>query len=395
MKRAIVLALLLLVAPLVSACYNPMDSLAVEVRLNKPGIYYDLIPLKDAKNVIIENGSIIYRSHYDERVAVILKEVNSSLRVRIQIPAKSFESNYAYTSFETPLLISNQSLEQIKALGWDVEDYTFRKRSLFVQISSRKGDECKSDLECATGGCSGEVCTTRDKAGEIVTPCIYAEWYDCLRLTQCGCYNGVCTWKPNSDFEKCLKEHGIDPSKVIKLPTAEVYIADYGKKKPSEDDLNELKALFEELGIACAFGDMEFKTETTNAPVGVIDPYSFDFKEALRVELEWLKEKGIISISNEDIEAIVEVAEKGKSGYNSHIGWYEKEGKYSWIAYDESDNPLLLKCVGQPFEFKLPEGEIELPQTTTPSDTTSQQTGTICGPGLILGLVLVARVFRK
>ncbi|MCD6130730.1 MAG: CGP-CTERM sorting domain-containing protein, partial [Candidatus Hydrothermae bacterium] len=27
--------------------------------------------------------------------------------------------------------------------------------------------------------------------------------------------------------------------------------------------------------------------------------------------------------------------------------------------------------------------------------TTSQQTGTICGPGLILGLVLVARVFRK
>ncbi|RLF74499.1 hypothetical protein DRN51_05965, partial [Thermococci archaeon] len=76
-------------------------------------------------------------------------------------------------------------------------------------------------------------------------------------------------------------------------------------------------------------------------------------------------------------------------------GWYEKEGKYSWIAYDESDNPLLLKCVGRPFEFKLPEGEIELPQTTAPSDTTSQQTGTICGPGLILGLVLVARLFRK
>jgi len=378
MKRAIVLALLLLVAPLVSACYNPMDSLAVEVHLNKPGIYYDLTPLKDAKNVIIENGSIIYRSHYDGRVAVILKEVNSSLRVRIQIPVKSFESNYAYTSFETPLLISNQSLEQIKALGWDVEDYTFRKRSLFVQISSRKGDECKSDVECATGGCSGEVCTTREVAKEIVTPCVYREWYSCLRLTSCGCYNGLCTWKPNPDFEKCLKEHGIDPSKVIKLPLAEVYIADYGKEKPSEDDLNELKALFEEIGIACAFDDMEFKAETTNAPVGVIDPYSFDFKEALRVELEWLKEKGIISISNEDIEAM-----------------YEKEGKYLWIAYDESDNPLLLKCVGQPFELKLPSGQVELPQTTAPSDTTSQQTGTICGPGLILGLVLVARLFRK
>lgn len=395
MKRVIVLALLLLIAPLVSACYNPMDSLALEVRLNKPGIQHDLTSLKDAKNVIIENGSIIYRSHYDDRVAVILKEVDSSLLVRIQIPAKSFESKYAYTSFETPLLISNQSLEQIKALGWDVEDYTFRKRSLFVQISSRKGDECESDSDCATGGCSGEVCAPKEVAKEIVTPCVYREWYNCLRLTQCGCYNGLCTWKPNSDFEKCLKDYGVDPSKVIKLPLAEVYIADYGKEKPSEGDIADLKALFEELGIACAFEEIEFKTETTNAPVGVVDPYSFNFKEALRVELEWLKEKGIINISDEDIEAIVEVAEKGKSGYNSHIGWYEKGGKYSWIAYDESDNPLLLRCVGQPFELKLPSGQVELSQTTTPSDTTSQQTGTICGPGLILGLVLVARVFRK
>jgi len=59
MKRAIVLALLLLVAPLVSACYNPMDSLAVEVYLNKPGISYNLAPLKNAENIIIDNGSLV------------------------------------------------------------------------------------------------------------------------------------------------------------------------------------------------------------------------------------------------------------------------------------------------------------------------------------------------
>ena len=396
MKRAIVLALLLLVAPLVSACYNPMDSLAVEVYLNKPGISYNLAPLKNAENVIIDNGNLVYRSHYDERVGVVLKEVNSSLRVRIQIPAKSFKFTYAHASFKTPLLISNESLERIMALGWKVEKYSFRKGSLYIQISPERGNECKSDLDCATGGCSGEVCAPKKVAREIVTPCVYREWYSCLRLTSCGCYNGLCTWKPNPEFEKCLKEHGIDPSKVIKLPTAEIYIADYGKEKPSEEDITELKALFEELGISCAFGDIEFKTETTDAPVGVVDPYSFDFKEALRVELEWLKEKGIIKISDEDIKAIVEVAERGKAGYNSHIGWYKKDGAYTWIPYDESDNPLLLKCIGKPFELKLPEGKIKLPQTsTTTTSPTSQQTESICGPGLILGLLLMVRLFRK
>ncbi|WP_042697439.1 CGP-CTERM-anchored Cys-rich protein [Thermococcus sp. PK] len=395
MRKEFVLISLLIFVPLASACYNPMDSLAVEVRLNRPGIYYDLTPLKNAENVIIDDGSIIYRSHYDERVAVILKEVNSSLWIRIQIPAKSFESTYAHASFESPLLISNESFERIKALGWEVKNYTFKKESLYIQISPKNGDECRRDSECAVGGCSGEVCTTKDLAREIVTPCVYKEWYGCLRLTSCGCYNGFCTWKPNPDFEKCLKEHGIDPSKVIKLPLAEVYIADYGKEKPSEEDIGELRELFEVLGISCAFDKLQFKSGTIDTPVGIIDPYSFNFSEALRVELEWLRENGIIAVGDEDISAIVEVAEKGKSGYNSHIGWYEKGGKYSWIAYDESDNPLLLRCVGQPFELKLPSGQVELSQTTTQSDTTSQQTGTICGPGLILGLVLVARVFRK
>lgn len=401
MKGILVLLLLLLAVPLVSSCYNPMDSLAVEVRLNKPGISYDLSPLENAKNVIIDNGSIIYRSHYDGRVGVILKEVNSSLWIRIQIPAKGFESSYAHSSFESPLLISNESLEQIKALGWEVENYTFKKGPLYVQISPRKGNECKSNLDCAAGGCSGEVCTTRDLAREIVTPCVYREWYECLKLTSCGCYNGLCTWKPTPEFEKCLKDHNIEPSKVIKLPLAEIYIADYGKEKPSESDLNELEALFKELGISCAFDKLQFKTETVNAPLGVVDAYSFNFSEALKVELEWLRENGIVKISDEDLNAIVEAAEKGKAGYNSHIGWYKKNGVYTWVAYDESDSPTLLKCIGAPFNVTLPKGEIVL-KSSAPSSplegssTTSQGTQNgVCGPGVFVGLLLLPLLFRK
>jgi len=402
MRKEFVLISLLIFVPLASACYNPMDSLAVEVRLNRPGIYYDLTPLKNAENVIIDDGSIIYRSHYDERVGVILKEVNSSLWVRIQIPAKIFESTYAHASFESPLLISNESFERIKALGWEVKNYTFRKGSLYVRISPRNGGECKSDSDCAVGGCSGEVCTTRELAKEIVTPCVYKEWYGCLRLTSCGCYNGFCTWKPNPDFEKCLKEHGIDPSKVIKLPLAEVYIADYGKEKPSEEDIGELRELFEVLGISCAFDKLQFKAETTNAPEGTVDPYSFNFSEALRVELEWLRENGIIAVGDEDISAIVKVAEGGKAGYNSHIGWYKKNGVYTWIPYDESDSPLLLKCVGEPFNVTLPSGKAVIGSSYTSStpgssNTTSQsaaQNG-VCGPGAFAGLLLFPLLLKR
>jgi len=400
MRGTFVLVLFLLTVPFASACYNPMDSLAVEVHLNKPGIYYDFTPLKNAENVIIDDGSIIYRSHYDERVGVILREINSSLWVRIQIPAKSFESAYAYASFESPLLISNESFELIKALGWEVKNYTFKKESLYIQISPKNGDECRRDSECAVGGCSGEVCTTKDLAREIVTPCVYKGWYGCLRLTSCGCYNGFCTWKPNPDFEKCLKEHGIDPSKIIKLPLAEVYIADYGKEKPNEEDISELRELFEVLGISCVLDNLQFKTEITNSPEGVIDPYSFNFGKALEVELKWLRENGIIAVGDEDISAIVNVAERGKAGQNSHIGWYRKNGVYTWIPYDESDKPLLVKCVSPPFNISIPKGEIVLKSSSTPTESSSTPSqsppqGEVCGPALILGLLLVPLLFRK
>ncbi|USH00045.1 eight-cysteine-cluster domain-containing protein [Thermococcus argininiproducens] len=394
MRWSLLIGILLFFVPFANACYNPMDSLAVEVYLNKPGITYDLTPLKSAQNVIIENDSIIYRSHHDESVAVILSEDNGFLRVRVQIPAKSFSSTYAHASLVTPLLISEEMVEKAKELGWEVEGFTFKKKNLLVQINLSRGDECQNDSECATGGCSGEVCTTRDKAKEVITPCIYAEWYDCLRLTQCGCVNGFCTWKSNEEFEKCLREHNMDPSKVVKVPNAEVWIADYGKEKPSEEDLNEMKALFDVFGISCMLENLSFESETVESPTGVVDPYSFNFTEALRTELVWLRDNGIVRINEEDIEMIAKVAKMGKAGYNSHIGWYEKDGKYSWVAYDESDSPLLLRCVGQPFKLKLPPSQVELPQTSTTS-TTSQQTESVCGPGLILGLLLMVRVFRK
>ena len=87
-----VFILILALIPFAQACFSPTDNLAVEVYFDKPGIAYNLEPLKNAENVLIENGRLIYRSHYDERVAVMLWE-DRGLHLRIEIPVKSWNSS--------------------------------------------------------------------------------------------------------------------------------------------------------------------------------------------------------------------------------------------------------------------------------------------------------------
>ncbi|WP_461867126.1 CGP-CTERM-anchored Cys-rich protein [Thermococcus sp.] len=236
--------------PLAQACVTPMDNLAVEVLLNKPGITYNLAPLYSSPDVLVQGGKIIYRSHYDERVAVILWNSSKGLHVRIQIPPKSPNMSYAHAEVPLSILLTEDALKKAEKLGWDVSgSYTFRKDNILVQISQDIKKECSTDSDCATGGCSGEVCAPKDEAGNIVTPCIYAAWYDCLKLTTCGCVNGICTWKPNPQFDKCLKGHSIDPEKVIKVPNGRLWVAVYGEEKLTEEDLKKIEELFDAFGI--------------------------------------------------------------------------------------------------------------------------------------------------
>ena len=52
--------------------------------------------------------------------------------------------------------------------------------------------ECAADTDCATAGCSAEVCVAATRAPDIVTTCeilpIFAE------LKACTCQEGLCRW---------------------------------------------------------------------------------------------------------------------------------------------------------------------------------------------------------
>ncbi len=67
-------------------------------------------------------------------------------------------------------------------------------------------NECNDDSDCITGGCSGEICQSKNTE-PIASICIYKEWFKCLDLTSCGCFEGKCGWKKNNDFLMCMEKY--------------------------------------------------------------------------------------------------------------------------------------------------------------------------------------------
>jgi len=76
-------------------------------------------------------------------------------------------------------------------------------------VCIRENKECLSDLDCAVGGCSNQICASKEKASDLVTTCEWREEYSCYRMTSCGCIQGVCQWKETSEFNECLKKLGV------------------------------------------------------------------------------------------------------------------------------------------------------------------------------------------
>ncbi len=54
---------------------------------------------------------------------------------------------------------------------------------------------CKTDADCMTGGCSGQVCQSKKEEPAITT----CEYRDCYRAesfgVKCGCVKNKCQWQ--------------------------------------------------------------------------------------------------------------------------------------------------------------------------------------------------------
>jgi hypothetical protein len=300
-----------------------MDSFATEVVLNKPDVTYDLRFIIKAEGIFIDQENINYRSHFDNRVAVILSKVSSEigngkilkgLSVKIQIPLRKDIIPYITSN----IILKNTSIKNIdvpflKSLGYKV---TFNK------IAN-----------------TNNIILEKDK--------IFINVYDSIANKEEAFFNINIT----------------------------------GTELLNDQVKSDLKAIINSLGLdEKALGELEANIIKSNDEVLVesvdVKKDEFDFKSAMKTELEWLKENGVIvGITEDDIESISSKSEAGIAGWNSRIIYDEK-----WILFSLSVDGAFINrggCGG--FEpVVLPDGDISIHVTAvTPLSKSTTKWGEI------------------
>lgn len=311
----------LLTGSLTFACFNPADRFAFEVLLNKPGAKYDLTAFGQAKNVTITNGNVLYLSHFDKLVAVILSEVSADdflkgLSVRLQIPTKvGIRKRFTVDTKFDGQIKADFDAGIIKSLGFKVQ--IERDADQNISITLKKQD-------------------------------LYVYLYETSEGLNVG-------------FYMTLDSDSINDN-VIK----------------------DLKAVFNTLGINPDLIDTILKSATIEESEDLmeavkVDKDDFDFSSAIKEELNWLIENVIvIGINEADVLSIASFAEAGLAGWNSRIVHAEN----GWIPYYNTPEPNLIRFVDcGPFSLdRLPYEEpaiINKPNTVRQSESIPTKWGAI------------------
>ena len=352
---SILLIFSLLIFPNIGmACFNPTDSFATEVALSKPSITYDLSGIKQSKDVTviekekeespdiveevhreeavpkpieiitieegeektkrsrapsfedyIETNAIIYRSHYSKDVAVVLMEEEGEgqkyLDVKIQVPTKFVKSSYPEIRMDLdnlPPITQEVDKEYLESLGYRVEGgfqvghlkSSLMKENVDIAVwSFNNSDEEEDDEESHEKKESFSGFSIRVRNQSTLTP------------------------ELEEEFKNVLKAYGLNPD---------------------------------------IWAQAKIKTETREdvdlAPAIDIDLDNFDWGLALRTELEWLRSNNVIGgLTDDDLDGIAKVAEKGTAGWNSKIRYF----KGKWVQgiteeMSEETGMYMLKSLG-------------------------------------------------
>jgi len=262
-------------------CYHPTGWFASEVLLNKPNVTYDLSLLEATGNVTVERGSILYRSHYDERVAVVLTPFElfseKGLDMRLQLPTKVVSNTIKYIELEL-----NETVRVI-------------------------------DLELMGGRNTGWILDLDYRPDPMGGPPIQV-----ANLTK---DNLKVTFIPNMNETF--------PDTYVRVELSNV-------TNINDQDISEFSMIFDAIGYPKTFNSLiqgyEFKelplTTHDLASALEIESDKFGWTEAVRVELEWLQRNRVISGLNEgDIETLSTLAPFAWGEHNFKSRYY-KDG---WV----------------------------------------------------------------
>jgi len=301
MKKLILISILtLLLLQITSACINPTDSFAVEILLNKPDITYNLEKFSKANNIQEIEDRIICQSQYSKNLAAILSkqeyENKKYLSLRLQIPVETTTEKTPYFNFISSIIGKKVTLTQ---------DETNYKDWIITYSTSGKHFEFRTDrINILASELQGKYELIFEISGQLQT---------------CQSCDG-----------KCLH-------------------SDYGNTCINSELKEDIEDMLKFAGLINNFEDVFLsykvigKGERTITDLKPLEDVEINWKEATRQEIVWLRKNLILNISSEDIEEIVNLAERGKAGYNSKIVFDTENNK--WNYYYNTDNPLLLRAI--------------------------------------------------
>ncbi len=479
------------------ACVNPTDSFATEVLLNKPGVSYNLsgiigsddvivkmkevpvesepaggVPTPQAitippQTIVIPNNNstaitetvspklpaetqteldrIIYRSHYNPDVAVILSEDcipidggwndDRYLSVRIQVPTKGVHRSMPFVEIELTgnTEIADLDINTSADIGWKITEYgredacTLEKDDIRININSGKRylrypsipdeedlspeelkriEELYKDMESQgeiaptthvsiaienaetlemRNMADDERCNWQPPGMDVLGGCEMVVGYYYDKRYGCICLSGCVTPAgiPFDSSEECEAVCGRGAGDEI----AEVLIA-IGFFEDEPEALEEIS-------------NWEQRTSEWDDLQAAIDVSGFDYVTALIVELDWLSKNGVIeNLTERDVHGICKVAHQGTAGFDSRIVYADE----AWTPYRETENAVQLLKPADCGGFSIAElpGEtassVPTESTThasTPDHTPAHTVPAFTALAAIAGLLAVAYARRR
>lgn len=138
--------------------------------------------------VISEDNEIIEKYDLTEKRLLIFAD-----------SPKQFElgKEYIFSIRITNHKSTNEPINDIELVGYSQVDY-------LKESETSEKQECTTNNDCTTGGCSGTICQSRDSE-PIFTTCEYKQEYACYKEINCGCIDGKCQWDKNAGFDSCVE----------------------------------------------------------------------------------------------------------------------------------------------------------------------------------------------
>ena len=367
------------------ALYNLMDHYAAEVLLNKEGIEHNLDFMKSAANVDVQENRVTYRSSYDGDIAVILENVNhddglAGLSVRLQLPLKEEITLHVWSVVKfKDAMLGDVDMDFLKSLGYTVdifgagviddrpdEEPTLERPVTILPVDEEFGHLVEPPPapgmpEPVDG--DEVVIAPRDDSGGVPSIEPDSMWIRSILLSK-----GDVNWT----IAQYTSADGDSVEFLLNIANADT-ISDEVKK--------DLQKMIEFFGLdESALSQLDENMNVMQAMTLVPAKSEYDFSSAMKAELTWLQENGIVvGITERDIADIASLTKPGSAGWNSRIVY--SEGR--WFPYYETDDAKLIRTIMEGAEADaptvgVPEDMVSFPTTSvSPNSKSITQWGRI------------------